>query len=210
MWTWNGVEHKRLRRLGEGRSSDDWVCHEMWSQDGESIIYHGQQGDGPHFLGKIWLRDDAIVEVAMPDEFTEYGHFTVGRSGLLVSDGYYREGNDSGRLKDLRGGVAKYALRLPRVIKRLLPIRARVTIAGALGVNRDYGEWISLQRVEWRSRRIEWIPLCKHHCSNCRGDQDSHPHPVFNSNHDGVVYFTSNRGGLRAVYRMDIPPGLID
>jgi len=48
---------------------------------------------------------------------------------------------------------------------------------------------------------MEWVPLCKHG-SNWE-NQDCHPHPIFN--HAGsAVYFTSNTGGRRAIYRVDI------
>jgi hypothetical protein len=38
------------------------------------------------------------------------------------------------------------------------------------------GEWITLQKIDWALRHIEWVPLCAHHSSwDC---QDSHPHPI--------------------------------
>jgi len=63
------------------------------------------------------------------------------------------------------------------------------------------GEWISLQKMDWANGKMEWVPLCKHG-SNWE-NQDCHPHPIFN--HAGsAVYFTSNTGGRRAIYRVDI------
>ncbi len=32
---------------GYRRSAEDWVCHEMWSDDGKTIIYHGGYENGP-------------------------------------------------------------------------------------------------------------------------------------------------------------------
>lgn len=64
------------------------------------------------------------------------------------------------------------------------------------------GEWISLQRVDWAAQRIAWQPLCEHRSIwDC---QDSHPHPIFN-HADSAIYFTSNAGGRRAVYRVAVP-----
>lgn len=59
-------------------------------------------------------------------------------------------------------------------------------------------EMISLQRVDWERKHIDWIPLCRHGSSwNC---QCSHPHPIFD--HAGnYVYFTSDCSGYRAVFR---------
>jgi hypothetical protein len=61
------------------------------------------------------------------------------------------------------------------------------------------GDWISLQKMDWGRGTLEWLPLCEHG-SNWE-NQDCHPHPIFN--HAGTaVYFTSNTGGRRAVYRV--------
>ncbi len=64
------------------------------------------------------------------------------------------------------------------------------------------GEWITVQRVDWEARTIAWQPLCEHRSLwNC---QDSHPHPIFD-HADRWVYFTSNRDGKRAVFRVEVP-----
>ena len=63
------------------------------------------------------------------------------------------------------------------------------------------GEWISVQTVDWDNRKIKWVPLCMH--SSIWDCQDSHPHPIF-SHSDTSVYFTSNRDGKRAVFKVDI------
>lgn len=38
---------------GFARSAKDWVCHEMWSDDGTQIIYHGGYADGPAMDGTV-------------------------------------------------------------------------------------------------------------------------------------------------------------
>lgn len=64
------------------------------------------------------------------------------------------------------------------------------------------GEWISLIEVDWDQRRMKWVALCPHESYwDC---QDSHPHPIFD-HVDGHVYFTSNKTGARAVYRVTVP-----
>lgn len=63
------------------------------------------------------------------------------------------------------------------------------------------GEWISLQHIDWQKQKITWHPLAQHDSS--WDSQDSHPHPIFN--HAGnAVYFTSDRQGKRAVWRIDV------
>jgi hypothetical protein len=64
------------------------------------------------------------------------------------------------------------------------------------------GEWITLVKVDWAAKRLDWVPLCEHRSIwDC---QDSHPHPIL-SHADDAVYFTSNAAGRRAVYRIAVP-----
>ena len=92
MWLWDGHAgtHTRLRTEGGGRSRHDWTCHEMWERDGSAIIYHGAFQGGPAYLGRIVLSSRELVEVPLPAAWHQYGHFTVGQPGQLVSDGYFQ------------------------------------------------------------------------------------------------------------------------
>ena len=206
LWIWDGIKHKKIRNISDEISRQDWVCHEMWSQDGESIIYHGQHKDGPHFIGKINFPENETIEIDMPENFYEYGHFTIGKTGMLVSDGYYRSPNLSKMKLSLlpRFLFKKLSGLIPQFFKSLFPSTLKTGIKDQVGLNSDYGEWISIQKIDWISKKIDWIPLCKHQSVDCRKKQDSHPHPVFNHNNDSVVYFTSNKGGLRNIYQVDV------
>ncbi|MBN8216816.1 MAG: PD40 domain-containing protein [Spirochaetes bacterium] len=64
------------------------------------------------------------------------------------------------------------------------------------------GAWISLQEVDWGKGSVAWTPLCRHG-SSWKG-QDNHPHPVFDPT-DRWIYFTSDAGGKRAVWRVAVP-----
>ena len=56
-------------------------------------------------------------------------------------------------------------------------------------------------QAELDDRTIEWRPICRHGSS--WKSQDEHPHPIFD--HAGrSVFFTSDRRGQRAVYRVDV------
>lgn len=163
MWLWDGKQHWRLRSEGQWRSSADWTCHEMWQADGQFIIYHGKYADGRAYVGRVDPHGDNPIEIALPDQYHRYGHFTAGNrhNNWLVSDGYYHP-----------DGVPEN--------------------------NNWGGEWITLLKVDWDKKTIEWQPLCQHESFwDC---QDSHPHPIFD-HQDGAVYFTSNKSGERAVYR---------
>jgi hypothetical protein len=94
MWLWDGEKHIRLRDEGGGRSRDDSASHEMWQRDGQFIIYHGGFAGGPGYLGRVRPDGTGHVEIPFPEGWTQYGHFTVGNPGWLVSDGYYRQPGD--------------------------------------------------------------------------------------------------------------------
>lgn len=175
-WLWDGSIHRMLRSEGDIRSRGDWVCHEMWSRDGQSIIYHGRYagtdpvtsgmklifgaGNGPAFIGRCDADGGNLVEIALPPEYTRYGHFTVGNGEALVSDGYYELSDDP---------------------------------AGKVGA------WISILTPDWNRRTIDWKPIARHGSS--WKSQDEHPHPIFD--HAGrSVFFTSDMTGQRAVYRI--------
>jgi len=163
MWLWDGRRHTPLRTEADGRDRRDWVCHEFWSPDGDSVHYHGRYEDGLDFIGSIRIPGGKPVEIPLPDGWNQYGHYHAATSHSLVTDGYYR------------------------------PSRT----AGAL-----YGPWLSLVDVDWGDRQITWTPLTAHLTS--WRSQDAHPHPRID--HSGRnAYFTSDRDGKRAVYRVALP-----
>jgi oligogalacturonide lyase len=90
MWLWDGTHHKPLRTEADGRHRRDWVCHEFWSSDGESILYHGRHIGGRDFIGRI--RGDALAELPLPSGWHQYGHYHGLTDVLMISDGYYRPG----------------------------------------------------------------------------------------------------------------------
>ncbi|UKI32232.1 MAG: oligogalacturonate lyase family protein [Lentisphaeria bacterium] len=98
MWLWDDRLRKsiRLRNAEEGRSGDDWVCHEIWTADGKEIIYHGKLARGRFFIGKYTLENNSRIELEIPEAYTGYGHFTMHSRSLLVSDGYYCKNENPG------------------------------------------------------------------------------------------------------------------
>lgn len=175
VWLWDGKTHRPLRDEGDGRSRGDWVCHEMWSRDGQWVIYHGRYagtapaqgasivlggGNGASFIGRCAPDGSQRTEIALPESFTRYGHFTVGNGDWMVTDGYYEQPDDP-----------------PGTV----------------------GAWISLLRPDWNAGTIEWRPVMRHGSS--WRSQDEHPHPIFD--HAGrSVYFNSDVAGRRRVYRV--------
>jgi oligogalacturonide lyase len=160
IWLWDGHEHRRLRTEEGGRSREDWTCHEMWERDGRAVIYHGTYAGGRAYIGRVKPDGTQRIEIPLPKGWDQYGHFTVGKTGTLVSDGYFRT---------------------------------------AGGADADHSPWISRVDVDWKAGRAEWTPRCRHNAS--WDSQDSHPHPIFDHATE-YVYFTSDREGKRAVYRV--------
>lgn len=171
---------RRVRTEGEmpgawNRSRNDWVCHEMWSDDGNFVIYHGAYCDGPAFVGRADMRDGRFWEIALPEDYNAYGHFTMDHDGHLVCDGYFK---------------------FPGEIKA---VRENSTDNGPDPHKKD-GAYISAQQVDWERGILKWRPLCRHE-SDWLG-QDAHPHPIYN--HGGTkVYFSSRSDRTIKVYCVD-------
>ncbi|WP_079911561.1 oligogalacturonate lyase family protein [Paenibacillus sp. 32352] len=84
-------------------ASELWICHEMWIDQGNAVLYHGTQGvpndpamkdegkkkdDIISFVGRIDLESGIATELSFSPEMDSYGHFTSSSRGdLLVTDG---------------------------------------------------------------------------------------------------------------------------
>jgi hypothetical protein len=178
MWIWNGSHHFALRSEGENRSRDDWTCHEMWERDGSAIIYHGSYKNSNAYIGRVKPDGSETIEIPLPDGWVRYGHFTEGKPGLLVTDGYY----------DNNKNITQFRAKDPSI-----DTEARKSEIS--------GEWISLLKVDWVNRNIHWIPLCRH--GSTWESQDCHPHPIFNHK-TNCVYFTSDKEGNRSIYCVEV------
>ena len=158
---------------GHPRKAADWICHEMWTDDGSTIIYHGGYADGPALVGKYELASRRYWEIALPDDYNAYGHFTMDHQQNLCCDGYFKFPDD------------------------IKTVRENSTDNGPDPHKKD-GEYISRVIPFWEEGRLEWIPLCKH-LSDWLG-QDAHPHPVYSHAGD-AIYFNSRSGKYVKVYK---------
>ena len=154
------------------RKAADWVCHEMWSDDGKVIVYHGGYADGPAMVGKYELESNRYWEIALPEDYKAYGHFTMDHQQNLCCDGYFKFPED------------------------IRVVRENSTDNGPDPHKKD-GEYISRVIPHWEEGRLEWLPLCKHQ-SDWLG-QDAHPHPIYNHG-GGEIYFNSRSGKYVKVY----------
>lgn len=161
---------------GFKRRKEDWVCHEMWSRDGKTIIYHGSYEGGPAMVGKYELDSQRCWEIALPDEYTSYGHFTIDGGGSLVCDGYFEYPGD------------------------LKSKRENSTDNGP-DPHQKNAEYICKVNPDWEKGTLEWIPLCRHG-SDWLG-QDAHPHPIYSHAGD-KIYFNSRCGKTVNVYCVSV------
>ena len=163
---------------GYGRKAGDWICHEMWSDDGKMIIYHGGYKDGPAMVGRYELETGNYREIALPDDYDAYGHFTMDHKGNLVCDGYF-----------------KY----PWEIKK---VRENSTDNGPDPHKKD-AEYICKVFPDWEDGSLKWVPLCRHE-SDWLG-QDAHPHPIYSHAGDRI-FFNSRSGKTVNVYAVSAQP----
>lgn len=141
IWLYDGESYRQLRREGGKRSREDWVCHELWTQDGRYVVYHGTRKDGP-FVGRINPFSGECIEIPLDPSFSSYGHFTVDANGLLICDGYYHEeGEDD-------GGMGRY-----------------ISLIHPDWENRSLS-WIPLCRhgSDWSSQDAHPHPVADHSC----------------------------------------------
>lgn len=163
---------------GYARNAEDWVCHEMWSDDGKTIIYHGGYENGPAMVGKYDMESQKYWEIALPDDYNAYGHFLMDHLGNLVCDGYF-----------------KY----PWEVKK---VRENSTDNGPDPHKKD-AEYICKVLPDWEAGILTWVPLCKHE-SDWLG-QDAHPHPIYSHTGDRV-FFNSRSGKTVNVYCVSSQP----
>lgn len=94
IWLFDGRSHRPLRPMTNGRSKADWACHEVWTPDGQAVIYHGGYANGGlPYIGRLTL-DGRCDEIPLLSTFCGYGHFTTCADGRLVTDGYFQFDDD--------------------------------------------------------------------------------------------------------------------
>lgn len=185
IWLYNHATDEIIRVRTEGtdtlgntggfpRKAADWVCHEMWSDDGNVIIYHGGYAEGPAMVGKFELSTRRYWEIALPEEYNAYGHFTMDHQQILCCDGYFKFHDEQ------------------------KPVRENSTDNGPDPHKKD-GEYISRAVPDWDKGTLTWLPLCKHQ-SDWLG-QDAHPHPIY-SHKGNYIFFNARTDRDVEIYKV--------
>lgn len=199
-----------------------WITHVQFSPIDSNIILYNHEWAVDCGIRRLWLwNGDQHVRLRTEGEERSKADWTCHEmwqadGKYIIYHGKYKNGEAYvGRVSPT--GADNIEVRLPREYERYGHFTAGNIHNNWLvsdgyfhpdgaPVNGNWGgEWISLQLIDWERRNIQWVPLCEHRSFwNC---QDSHPHPIFNHS-DSSIYFTSNRDGKRAVFKVDLPPNV--
>ncbi|HTL51615.1 MAG TPA: hypothetical protein VL860_03465, partial [Planctomycetota bacterium] len=192
-----------------------WITHVQFNPADSKQIVYNHEWPSDCGIRRMWLWDGKRHLRLRPEGEGRKAadwtcHEVFDRTGRYVYyHGTYHQGvSYVGRLDRKTGALVE--LGFPPEYKRYGHFTAR---GDGLLVSDGYyqsgdetatprqGAWISLQKCDWAGGRLEWIPLCKH--GSNWDSQDSHPHPIFSHAGD-AVFFTSNKEGHRAVYRVGV------
>ncbi len=209
------------REVRNERVERAWITHVQFCPTDNELILYNHEWPGDCGIRRIWLFDGhsgAHLRMRPEGEGRSRKDWTChevwDRDGRTI---IYHGGYDQGAYfvgKVERDGTHRVEIAFPDDYRKYGHFN--ISHAGLLVCDGYYqppadapqtgerdewwgGAWISLQHMDWDKGVMEWQPLCRHG-SNWE-NQDCHPHPIFN--HAGnAVYFTSNTGGRRAIYKV--------
>ena len=170
----------------------DCGIRRMWLWDGKSHLRLRTEGDGRSRADwtchEMWERDGRAI--------IYHGAYAKGPAyvGRVKPDG-------SGRVEiPLTAGWKRYG-HFTEGKPGMLTSDGYYEQPGDPGP-KSHGAWVSLLKIDWDARQTQWLPLCL--SGSSWRSQDAHPHPIFN-HAATAVFFTSDKGGKRAVYRVELP-----
>ncbi len=201
------------------RVPEAWITHVQFSPVDPNLILYNNEWPSDCGIRRIWLWDGKIHH-RMRDE--GYGrsredwtcHEMWERDGKsIIYHGEYKNGPAYvGRVNI--DGTNRIEIPLPDGWKRY----GHFTEGGSgMLVTDGYytepddnlianapksGLWICFLKADWKKKRLKWIPLCRNGSS--WRSQDEHPHPIFN-HASNAIFFTSDKDGMRAVYKVSVP-----
>jgi Tol biopolymer transport system component len=189
------IDHNLILYNHEWCSVDKGI-RRMWLFDGSRHIRLRTEGDGrnrnDYACHEMWERDGSaiIYHGRLPGRGPCIGRVTPdGRDirEIVLTQGCDRYGHFTSGAPGVLVSDGYYETE-----------GDRQTIAFGNTLN---GDWISRVDVDWEQGTFEWTPLCRSDSSWAW--QDEHPHPIIDHG-SRFVYFTSDRDGRRAVYRIPL------
>jgi hypothetical protein len=202
------------------RVPNAWITHVQFSPRDPNLILYNHEWCADCGIRRMWLWDGKKHLQLRPEgdgrsraDWTCHEMWERDGSAIIYHGGYANKGPSYlGRVNPDGSGLVEIAL--PATWKRY----GHFTVGqpGWLVTDgcyeqaddpRGYGAWISILKVDWTEKRCAWQPLCRN--GSTWKSQDEHPHPIFN-HAANAAYFTSDRAGKRAVYRIAAPEKLAD
>ncbi|MDR1010928.1 MAG: oligogalacturonate lyase family protein [Opitutaceae bacterium] len=195
-----------------------WITHVQFNPVDPSLILYNHEWPADCGVRRLWLWDGKrhlrLRREGGPrsrDDWTCHEMWQPD-GGHVIYHGKYKNGSPYiGRVSARGGGPVE--IPLPEKYRRYghftvgnrndnwLVTDGYYHPMGMPENEKQSGEWICRLCVDWKARKIGWHPLCEHLSTwDC---QDSHPHPIFNHT-DTAVYFTSDKDGRRAIFRVDV------
>lgn len=201
------------------RLPEEWITHVQFSPIDHNLILYNNEWPSDCGIRRIWLWDGKTHR-RMRDEGEGRSkadwtcHEMWQRDGkAIIYHGEYKNGPAYiGRV--FPDGTGRIEISLPAGWKRYGHFTEG---APGLIITDGYytqpddklipkapgsGLWICLLKVNWETKNILWIPLCRNGSS--WHSQDEHPHPIFNHS-SSAVFFTSDMNGKRGVYQVVVP-----
>ena len=198
------------------RVSRAWITHVQFSPRDRNLVLYNHEWPSDCGIRRMWLWDGhQHIRLRTEGDGRRRADWTCHEmwerdgSAIIYHGGYAKGPTYIGRVKP--DGTGLVEMSLPAVWKRY----GHFTVGrpGWLVTDGCYeqpddpapkgsGAWISVLKVDWETKYYDWQPLCRHGSS--WKSQDAHPHPIFNHAGD-AAYFTSDKTGRRAVYRLDTP-----
>lgn len=191
----------------------EWITHVQFSPVDNNLILYNNEWPSDCGIRRMWLWDGKKhIRLRNEGEGRKAADWTCHemweRNGAyIIYHGNYTDGvNYIGRVKP--DGTGTIEIKLPAEWKRY----GHFTVGkpGWLvsdgcyvqqGDPKGSGAWISVVHIDWKKKSYEWFPVCR--SGSSWKSQDEHPHPVYD-NKGSSAYFTSDRNGKRAVFRVDI------
>lgn len=196
------------------RVPEGWITHVQFSPVDNSLILYNNEWPSDCGIRRIWLWDGkkhirlrTEGEGRKASDWTCHEMWERDGSAIIYHGNYDKGPSYIGRVNP--DGTGRVEVALPSSWKRY----GHFTVGkpGWLvsdgcyeqeGDPKGNGAWISVVHVDWKNHTWEWFPVSRNGSS--WKTQDEHPHPIYN-HASNAVYFTSDKSGKRAVYRIDIP-----
>ncbi len=191
-----------------------WITHVQFSPRDPHLILYNHEWCSQSGIRRMWLWDGQRHIRLRPegegrqrDDWTCHEMWERDGSAIIYHGNYTNGVCYVGRV--LPDGTGHVEIALPPDWKRYghftVGHPGELVTDGCYQLSADKkwgGDWISKLKVDWAAHRIAWLPLAKHGTS--WQSQDCHPHPIYDFAAN-KIYFTSDVGGNRAVYMINVP-----